>query len=145
MSKILKIVSTVLVVLLLSGATVSAVYFYFQYQKAQNDIKVIKTDSTNSQKAAQDEAKALVETVGKIIELPSGEEPTVATVTDAAKLREQSLFQKAQNGDKVLVYINAKKAFLYRPSTNKIIDLGPVKDLNQEQTATSSAKPKSAT
>lgn len=50
------------------------------------------------------------------------ETPTIATVSDITKLQGQPFFAKAQNGDKVYVYSNAKKAILYRPSENKIIE-----------------------
>ena len=63
--------------------------------------------------------------VGSMIELPN-ETPTLATVSDIAKLRDQSFFIKAQNGDKVLIYPNTKLAILYRPSIHKIINIGPI-------------------
>lgn len=75
---------------------------------------------------AKEEIKSLIEKVGNIIELPQGETPTIATVTDLSKLRDQPFFSNAKLGDKVLVYAAAKKAFLYRPSTDKIIEVGPV-------------------
>ncbi|SRR5258708_8328624 len=104
----------------------SAGYFYFQYQKAQKEIQTIKTDPSTVQKAAQEEAKRLVADVGKLIELPGGEDPTVATITDISKLKDQPFFQRAKNGDKVLIYTNAKKAILYDPRAHKVIDVAPV-------------------
>lgn len=77
-------------------------------------------------KAAEEEVNDVVNKVGKLMELPKDEEPTVATVSDVNKLKDQAFFQKAQNGDKVLIYAQAKKAILYRPSINKIIDVAPV-------------------
>lgn len=78
------------------------------------------------QEASLDEIQSLISEVGKLIELPPGETPTLATVTEAEKVREQPFFQNAENGDKVLIYANAKKAYLYRPSAKKIIEVGVI-------------------
>jgi hypothetical protein len=77
-----------------------------------------------------EETQQLVEEVGKIIELPE-EVPTIATVTEIEKVREQKFFAKAENGDKVLIFTGAKKAILYRPSEKKIIEVGVV-NVNEE-------------
>lgn len=45
---------------------------------------------------------------------------------DPEKLRDQPFFANAQRGDKVLIYANAKKAILYNPPSNKIIEVAPV-------------------
>ncbi len=79
----------------------------------------------------EDERKRLVEEVGKIIELPQ-ETPTIATVSDVEKLRNQTFFSKAQNGDKVLIFTDSKKAILYRPSEKRIIEVGIVNIRQQE-------------
>lgn len=117
--------------LVILGSLGSAGFFYFKYQ---NTLKVLK-DPKELEKL---ETKLLVEKVGKLIELPSEELPTVATVSDKEKLKPQPFFAKAQNGDKVLIYTKAKKAILYRPSTNKIVEVGPV-NIGEGLEATSSA------
>lgn len=91
----------------------------------------IKTQSQQ----AQEEVKKLLDEVGKLIELPPDETPTVATVSDASKVKDQPFFKNAKVGDKVIVYSNSKKAILYRPSENKIIEVGVVN--LQQQTAVS--------
>jgi hypothetical protein len=68
----------------------------------------------------------LVAMVGKLVVLPENEQPTIATVGDVEKLKDQPFFKNAQVGDKVLIYNQAKKAVLYRPSENKIIELAPL-------------------
>lgn len=115
----------IFVVLAIAGAGVAG-YFYWQYTKAQQEIQTIRTDPSMIRQAAQEEVKRLIEKVGQLIELPQGEEPTVATITDIDKLKEQPFFAKAKNGDKVIIYTNAKRAILYDPNTNKIIDVAPV-------------------
>jgi predicted negative regulator of RcsB-dependent stress response len=81
---------------------------------------------SNPQAAAQAETKQITAQVGKLIELPANETPTVATVVDATKLQKQAFFSSAKNGDRVLIYTQAKKAILYRPSINKVIQVAPV-------------------
>lgn len=86
----------------------------------------VKKLPVNKIDMAKTETKSLVESVGKLMMLPKNEEPTVATVSDKTKLLDQPFFINAENGDKVLIYTNAKKAILYRPSINKIIEVGPI-------------------
>jgi hypothetical protein len=57
--------------------------------------------------------------------LPANEQPALVTVVDKNKVNTKFLKQ-SENGDKVLIYQNNKKAIIYRPSINKIIDIGPV-------------------
>lgn len=99
----------VLATLLVLAVTIAG-YFYYQYHNTQQerDIKEI-TD--------------LTKTIGAFMELPVDETPTLATVTDKEKLAGQPFFQKAENGDKVLIYTSNGRAILYRPSTKKIVDV----------------------
>jgi hypothetical protein len=110
-----KIILPILVVLLVILAGLS---FYF-YREA-NALK------ENPQAAAQKEAERLVTIVGKLIDLPEGEIPTVATVSDPERLRDQPFFEKAKVGDKVLLYSNAKKAYLFDPASNKLLEVAPI-------------------
>lgn len=112
------IIAAVAVVVLLAAAAPS-IYFYRQYQQAQMRIN----DPTG---AARQDALNTVAAVGKLMVLPTDEDPTVAMITDITKLKDQPFFAHAENGDKVLIYTKNKKAILYRPSTNKIIDVAPV-------------------
>lgn len=98
---------------------VPSAYFYSRYRKIQNQL-------INPTGYAQEEAFLLREKVSKLMELPSEEQPTIATVTDTAKLSSQPFFANAVKGDKVLIFTQAKKAILYRESTNKIIEVAPV-------------------
>jgi hypothetical protein len=71
--------------------------------------------------------EATVQAVGKLIELPEGETPTVATISDLEPLKGQEFFSKAAIGDKVLIFDKAKEAILYRPSDDKIISKASLK------------------
>ena len=66
------------------------------------------------------------------MELPEGETPTVATISDKEKLTGQPFFKSPENGDILFAYTTAMKAILYRPSTNKIINVAPI-TINQTQ------------
>lgn len=107
------------VICLLMVAALPSYYFYRQYQKSQKLLQ-------NPTEAAKEELKSLTDKVGKLIELPVSEEPTVATVSDKEKLGQQPFFSRAENGDKVLIFTQAKKAILYRPSINKVIEVAPI-------------------
>lgn len=80
----------------------------------------------NPEKVAQLEVRRLVAAVSELIILPTDEEPVVATVVDPEKLRDQPFFAKAKKGDKVLIYNVARKAVLYSPEENRIIEVAPL-------------------
>lgn len=95
-------------------------------QKKDLQTEVAKLNS-NPQIVAQRTSDTVIKKVGAITELPSGETPTVASVSDSTKAKTQSaFFAKSENGDKVLMYPKAGKAILYRPSTDKIILIAPL-------------------
>lgn len=109
----------VIIVVVLAIAAIPSYYFYTRYQKTQALLQ-------NPSASVDAQSKEVAAAVEKLMELPTNETPTVATVSDITKLSDQPFFAKAQNGDKVLIYSNAKKAILYRPSINKIIEVAPV-------------------
>jgi hypothetical protein len=65
-----------------------------------------------------------VRAVSKHILLPN-EKPSLATVKDPSQVKEAFLKQ-AKTGDKVLVYSEAGKIIIYRPSLNRIVAVGNV-------------------
>jgi len=119
--------------LMLGIASIPSLYFYNKYKAAQRLLQ----DSTQ---ILQEEARLLQENVGKLILLPEGEEPTIMTVTDKEKLSGQEFFAHAKNGDKVLVYATAKKAFLYDPNANMVLEVGPLLDTTPTPGPDSSAE-----
>jgi hypothetical protein len=110
-SKVFLILSLLLII-----ALAAAGYFFWQWNLLRNNPAI----------SGVEESKDLVEEIGRMILLPEGELPTVATVTDPAALSNQPFFANAKVGYKVLVYSLAKKAILYDPVNNKIIEVGPI-------------------
>jgi hypothetical protein len=88
-----------------------------------NQNRVLKQ---SPQVLAQKEVADLVAKVSKLIMLPAGETPTVATVSDPEALKDQAFFTSAQKGDKVLIFTTAKKAVLYSVTLNRVIDIAPL-------------------
>lgn len=86
----------------------------------------LKKNPISSDQAAQAEIDRYIGEVGKLYALPKDEKPSVATVKDKEKLRDQPFFAQAENGDVTLIYSNAKLAILYRPSTSQIINVSSV-------------------
>lgn len=113
----------------------------YLYQKAY-------PTNENSSAKIEKETDDLVASVGQLILLPQGEKPTIATVSDPEKLKDQPFFANAKNGDKVLLYQNAKKVYLYDPIAHKIVEVAPINvgtnttnTSVQSQTAASTTSP----
>jgi hypothetical protein len=104
---------TLLAVLFFASAG-TALYFYTQ----------ATTGSTGD--AMTEELDRTIAIIGRLVVLPVDERPTLATVSDPEKLRSQPFFANAQKGDKVLIYANARKAILYNPASNKIVEIAPI-------------------
>lgn len=119
--KFAKIILISIIFVLVAGSLGTAGYFYSKYRKAA------------AGNTAKDEADSYVAKISKFMALPEGEDPTLATVSDREKLKNQPFFTKAENGDKVLIYIKSQKAILFRPSINKIIEVTSLTGELQEE------------
>jgi hypothetical protein len=118
---IFKLSFAIIIGLIVAGSIFSAVYFYRQYKLA--------SQKTTAEEPQKDELTMLTDEIKRIIDLPD-EKPTLATVTDVEQAKKKPFFAKSQNGDKVLIYMNAKKAILYRPIEKKIIEIANVSGLD---------------
>ena len=101
-------------------AIVSGPMVYFWYQGKNI------TESSGVAQKNKSEVKKLVAEILEFLVLPEDEEPTVATVTDLNALKDQPFFSKAQLGDKVIIYTKARKAVLFNPITNKVVEVAPI-------------------
>ena len=112
-SKIGPIVLFILALLFLGSTT----FYYRESTKLKR----------SSEEVARESVMELVNKVSQLIVLPAGETPTVATVTDPEKLKaEQAFFANASLGDKILIYTVARKAFMYSPKLNRLIEVAPI-------------------
>ena len=107
----------VLIVLSLGAAG----YFYWRFSELKS----------NPQKFVQQETQALINRVARLIVLPEGETPTIATVSDPEKLKDQPFFAKAKAGDKVLIFSTSQRAILYDPTNDIIVEVAPI-NIGQE-------------
>lgn len=89
---------------------------------------------SNKNHQAEDQ---IIKHVSELIQIDTGN-LKIVTIHDAKKLRETDIFyQNAQDGDALIVW--ERKAIIYRPSINKIIDFGIV--LETAVTASTSGNP----
>ena len=116
---LLKKLKVAAVMILFIAVASPGFYFYSKYQQSQ---KLLKNDAL----LVKDQTDEVVRKVGKLIDLPKDEKPVLAIVTDIEKVKGQPFFAKAKNGDQVLIYNKAKKAILYDPVANKILEVGPL-------------------
>ncbi len=86
-------------------------------------IIVLTGSKTTKEDEQIKELQKTVKLVSRLMVLPEGEQPTLATVSDASKLKDQAFFANAKTGDKVLIYPNSRKAVLYSPSLDKIVEV----------------------
>jgi|GEM_PF-329057 len=97
----------------------------YLYYTTRQQLNLLSTPQGQQQLSAK-EVEIVQGQLSKLTLLPD-ESPVMATITDAAYLATQSAFyQRSENGDKVIVYPNAKKAFIYSPSRNIIVNSGPL-------------------
>ena len=127
----LRIIFSRLILLALIGSVAALGYFYYQTRQEVRRLSGI----AGFDELAKREVEKVVEALGKLAVLPD-EEPVLTTVTDKDALRKQSDFYKnAENGDKIIVYPNAKVAYIYSPAINKIVNVGPFIVNNDQQPA----------
>ena len=119
-------------------AGVGSLYFYIRHMRmetGQGPDAAQVTGAADNAGQIQNDLQATKAAVERLMELPAGEEPVLATVTDAEKIRTQKFFDKAQNGDRVLIYKENQKLILYRPAINKIIEVSQTSALEAKESS----------
>lgn len=116
----MKKILSVIVWFIIGVAVGAGALFVWNNYVAKNPAKI-------ASQMEEAQVKEIVAKVSKIIILPTGEEPVVATIKDASSLiKEQPFYKGAKNGDVVLVYQKAAKAIVYSPERNVIVNVGPI-------------------
>ncbi len=107
----------VLVLALVAGA-----YFYGKYSVYQAHPELYRSE----------QAQSALKKVGTLIQLPNGV-PTMVTINNAEAVKKQQPFLKnAKDGDILIIYQKASQVILYRPSTNRLIAVGPITSANSK-------------
>lgn len=127
-----------LLILPMLVAIVIAGWFGYDWYRSEREIERLSQKPT-AEKMSEDTA-ALLGKIKKHMVLPE-EDPTIATITDAENLTQQQPFYVgSQNGDKLLIFPNAKKAIIYSEARDKLINVGPIY-FNAPKTAEESTNP----
>ncbi len=108
----------------LLGKIIILLLFVFLFTSIFLYIKLSRLENNNL--ITNEESLTVEEKISKIVVLPEGEEPTIFQITNIEQIKNEPFFTNAKLGDSVLVYTGVKKAFLYRESENKIVDIAPI-------------------
>ena len=118
MQKERSILNIVLFVLLVA-ALVGFAWSFWRYWTIKQEVRFLSTPQ-GQQELSKKEIDKVVLAVGKLIVLPTDQQPTVATIQDVAALsKEQPFFIGAEDGDKLLIY--SDKAIIYSVKNGKLI------------------------
>ena len=121
-NKAVKIFEKFLLFLLFASATILAWAFY-KNRAISNQIEMQNQTIPLPRKR---EILDLVKRIEKHILLPAGEIPSIATIVNLDSLKMNPFYANAKNGDKVLIYFKAKKAYIYDPERDLVINTAPV-------------------
>lgn len=110
--KVHVLVGLLVFLILLAGG--STIYFYKKSKKPLAD---------ETTPVSEQQLKETLALVSKIALLPENDKPVLAIVSDPSQLKADAFFVDSKVGDRALVYPFIGRAFLYRPSTNQIINI----------------------
>jgi hypothetical protein len=117
-------VGLIAVSVLAVGSLVSNALFFMELKSSQAKAAALAARAATPQPKS-DESAAIVSRVRRLMAIPD-ETPTVATVTDPGRLKDQPFFSNAKLGDKALIFSAAQKVILYDPGADRIINVAPL-------------------
>lgn len=105
-------------------------YLYYRYNQATSDPQG-QLEQKNST-----ETKEVLDSLGRILLLPTDKQPTVAKVEDVDKLKKsnETFYKDVTKGDYLVLYTD--RAIIYRKTENKIINIAPIVDTSRATTKT---------
>lgn len=109
----MKKAATLLLSALLLVVSAGAFYFYKQAHILKVD-PVARAERTD---------EIVVSMAGRHIVLPTGEVPKLVTIANLEETKGQPFFAKAKVGDKVLIYEQAKRVYLYDPVADILLEV----------------------
>lgn len=136
--RILIILFVILTIALAAGLG----YLYKKYRDTQAMVYKLSTVQ-GQQELNKTQIEAILSEMRKLIVIPTGEDPAIATIVDIEQLKSSPFYKDAQNGDRVVLFNNAKKAYIYRPESKIIVNYAafqPEEPAQQQQPASTTPK-----
>ncbi|HZM63503.1 MAG TPA: hypothetical protein VFB59_00030 [Candidatus Saccharimonadales bacterium] len=106
--------------LFLAAALAGGAWLFFKYRQAVDANPKTVEERT-------------IQRINEMVEAPS-EKPSVVTVSDASKLTNKELANRAKNDDKLLIYTENKRIIIFRPLSDKIVDMLTIRDTSDTAT-----------
>lgn len=88
-------------------------------QKPEESLE--KPSATLGAENTKTEVQLFIEFLKTDPSFPRGEEPVVSRITNVNKLKVFPLYENARDGDYLVQYLNANKAYIYRYDTREVI------------------------
>ena len=119
-----RLVRLVFILLFISAA--AFVWSFYNLRVTANKMNRIAEGALQNGQNTEN-PQALLDKISRLILLPQNERPSIATINNVAQLQKNwPFYENARNGDVLLIYFQAKKAYIYDPEKNMIINMGSV-------------------
>lgn len=110
-----------MVLILLLGLILFLGYSYYQARQ-----KLLTVFNTSQEEQALAEVNQVLDSMKKLTLIPN-EVPVIATITDSEFLLKESAFYEGSiDGDKLVLFKEARRAYIYSPSRQILVNAGPL-------------------
>ena len=122
-NKILKAAIVLVIIIILLGVAIYSFMYFNQLQLKESNA---------------DHRKRILLALGKVMVLPEYETPDVLSIKEKNEtLAKIAIFRKAKTGHEIIIYPRYhKKAILFDPKSNKIVDILPIRNLDGQGSVT---------